>query len=316
MSNSLALGLDVGGTCIKGVIIDTSGRNLGSATLPCVDDWKYSESGLKSLPDLIGAGINEVLFSAKVNKDDLKGIGIGLANPITPGGLLQNVAPHPRNWSSYDLAKELQGRWNIPLRFAIDSHAAAVGEAYYGAGSHNGTFTCVTLGTGVGSGTIVDGKIFRGGLDVAGSLGHIIVVPNDGKLCVCGGLGCLETVCSASALAENYAELVGVRSEHMELETICARAVAGDQAAVKTLEEAGYYLGVALVNLVTLLSPELIVVGGGIAQAGDFLLDQARRVITVRAFPPVHRNIPVVRAALGSLSGAYGAACLILKDST
>ena len=132
---------------------------------------------------------------------------------------------------------------------------------------------------------------------------------------MCGGIGCLETVCSHSALIARYAELSGETSGTVTVERVVEASSRESAVALQALEECGHYLGIALVNLITLLSPEFVVVTGGIAEAGDVLLEPARRVIRSRAFPPVHRNVPIIRGQLRSASGAYGAAALVLKQS-
>lgn len=309
-----AIGLDVGGMSIKGIILDSEGNKLAWIRQECPEDWKWHEEGLESLPESIIKAIDKAVSASGLSLNEISGIGIGVPNPILPNGHLQNIAPGPQTWTDYDLAGRIRSHFpGVHIRFANDAHSAALGEAHYGAGSPTGSFSIVTLGTGVGGATIVEGKIFMGGVGVAGTLGHTIIVADGGKDCVCGAKGCLETVCCHDAIINRYSELTGTPPEKVDIKNMVNEAHSGGKEADQVFEEAGYYLGVAIKNMIDLISPDFVLVCGGIGEAGDLILDPARRVVSNWAFSPALKKVPILKGKLGLEAGAYGAAALILK---
>lgn len=310
----IAIGLDVGGMSIKGLVLDSDGNKIAWIRHVCPEDWKWDEDKLQDLPKSIIEAADKALAESGLSLDEISGIGIGVPNPILPNGHLQNIAPGPQTWSDYDLAGRIKEHFpGVRVSFANDAHAAALGEAHYGAGSPTGTFSIATLGTGVGGATIVDGKIFMGGVGVAGTLGHVIIMADGGKDCVCGAKGCLETLCSHDAIVNRYAELTGTNVKDVDVKNMVAEARAGGKEAKQVFQEAGYYLGIALKNMNDLIAPDFILVCGGIGEAGDLILDPARKVISEWAFSPASKKVPIIKAKLGNEAGAYGAAALILK---
>jgi glucokinase len=167
------------------------------------------------------------------------------------------------------------------------------------------------------------GKLYTGGTGWAGGVGHVIVEPNGPRVCDgCGNSGCLETYAAkqgvlalaAEAIERHPKSLLAGDAEPLTPQSICAAACEGDEAAQWVFSQAGYYLGLGLTNLIDILSPQRVVVGGGVALAGDLLLEPARQVVRRMAFPPAHRQVPIVPAALGDLSGVYGVAAMAFND--
>ena len=211
-------------------------------------------------------------------------------------------------------------QWELTV---LDTPAPALGEAYYGAGLGLDDFAYVTVSTGIGAGIVSQGSLFTGGLGWAGGVGHVIVEPNGPRRCpACGNQGCLETYAAKQgvlALAQEAMVEFPNSALHRALAPLTPQAIfeaaqAGDAAAGQVFEQAGYYLGLGLTHLINILSPRCIVVGGGIAQAGDLLLEPVRRVIRRCAYPPAHRQVPVIPSALGDLSGVFGAAAMVFHD--
>jgi glucokinase len=211
--------------------------------------------------------------------------------------------------------------------FSLDTPAPTIGEAYYGAGKGFDDFAYVTVSTGIGAGIMANGKYFTGGLGWAGGVGHIIIDEHSERVCEgCGNHGCLETFAAKQGIVASAWEAVQAdpdgmiaslcRNDYTQItpELVCRAAEAGDPAARSIFEKAGHALGLGLVSLADIVSPPRIIVGGGITQAGDLLLEPARKVVRERAFPPQHRMTEIVPAALGDLSATFGAAALVFHD--
>ncbi len=272
---------------------------------------------------LLVATVRELLNGAGRAATDLDGVGISMAAFVTADGVVTATAHLSPRWVGCNVQTLLQPLLPAAYYFALDTPAPALGEAYYGAGRGLDDFAYVTVSTGIGAGIISHGRLFTGGLGWAGGVGHVIVEPNGPRRCEgCGNLGCLETYAAKQgvlALAEEALAAFPDSALHAQPAPLTPRAIheaarAGDAAARQVFEHAGYYLGLGLTQLVNILSPRCIVVGGGLAQAGDLLLEPVRRVIARCAYPPAHRAVPVVPAALGDLSGVYGAAAMVFHD--
>jgi glucokinase len=218
---------------------------------------------------------------------------------------------------------------NLPTEyyFSLDTPTPTLGEAYFGAGIGVDDFAYVTVSTGIGAGIMVNGKYFTGGLGWAGGVGHIIIDEKSERVCEgCGNRGCLETfaakqgiLATAYDLAREHPDslilaLAEGRPEAITPELVCRAAEAGDPAAVEVFKRAGHALGLGLVSLADIVAPTRIIIGGGIAQAGEFLLEPARSVVQARAFPPRIREVEIVQAALGDLSAVFGAAAMVFYD--
>ncbi len=213
------------------------------------------------------------------------------------------------------LAELIQTKIGLPTILENDANAAAVGERWLGAlaGVNNGI--CVTLGTGVGGGIILDGKLYTGANGTAGEIGHICVEPF-GVPCECGSRGCVEQYASATAIIRMAEEESGGgesgSGERMTAESIYDSALGGDVAATQIFQTAGFYLGIALGGVVNMLNPEVISIGGGVAQAWDLFIEETRRQIKLRAFQQPAERVKLVRSRLGDNAGILGAARLAL----
>lgn len=315
----LALALDIGGTNIKTGLIALDGEALCIERVPTPTPPVPENIVLKVL-ELI----EHLLHQHRLTMADVDGVGISIAAFITADGVVTATAHLDHSWIGYDLRARLLRDVQTNYYFSLDTPAPTLGEAYYGAGKGIDHFAYVTVSTGIGAGIIADGRYFTGGLGWAGGVGHIIIDETSERVCSgCGNHGCLETFAATQGIITTAQELArqNPRSllSHGDLHKITPSLIfeaaqAGDQVALQVWRHAGHALGIGLTNLVDIVSPTRIVVGGGIAQAGDLLLEPARAVIRERAFPPQHRQAEVVQAALGDLSGAYGAAAMVFYD--
>jgi glucokinase len=217
------------------------------------------------------------------------------------------------------LKAELERVLHLPAFVDNDANVAALGEWVFGAGKGARHLVYITIGTGVGGAIILNGALWRGANFAAGELGHVPVNP-DGPRCGCGGYGCVEMFVSGPAIAQRAKEFVrrGVKSaladipsDDITAERVAVAAQQGDALARFILAEAGKYLGIALVGIVNLLNPERLIVGGGVAQAGEWLLEPARWELRRRALPTATETIQLVPAALGINAGILGAAALV-----
>jgi glucokinase len=259
-----------------------------------------------------------------VDVDTIAGIGVSIAAFVTADGQIVATAHLSQEWVDYPFGDRLSAGQPGTYYFALDAPAPTLGEAYYGAGRGHADFAYVTISTGVGAGLFLNGAIYTGGLGWAGGMGHIIVDPAGSRTCTgCGNRGCLETFAATQgilALAREAIErnpdsrLAEVGIDALTPRAVCDAAAAGDSSAIGVFSEAGRYLGLGLTSLVDMLSVTRIVVGGGIALAGDLLLEPAREVVRRAAFPPAHRSVEIVPAELGDLSGSYGAAAMVFND--
>lgn len=317
--SDVAIALDVGGTMIKAAAIAWDGTVLSLERLPTPN---------KSAPDLVAERILEtvqlLLTRTKRTLGSIAGIGVSIAAFITAEGIVTATAHLSPEWIGYDLRRRLTGSLPTNYYFALDTPAPTLGEAYYGAGRGVADFAYVTVSTGIGAGIVSGGRLLTGGLGWAGGVGHVVVDPYGPRTCdACGNRGCLETYAAKQgilALAEEEIlhhpdGLLARRSPgSLTPELVCEAARNGDEAALRVFRQAGYYLGLGLTSLVNILSPKRVVVGGGIGLAGDLLLEPARVVIRQAAYPPVHREVEIVPAALGDLSGVYGVAAMVFHD--
>jgi glucokinase len=312
------VGADLGGTMLKVALLTRDGDRLA---LRRVSTPAQAEPA--QVAELLAGTIHQLLDEAGCAPGDLDGVGLSMAAFVTANGRVTATAHLSPRWVGCNVQDLLQSHLPANYYFALDTPAPALGEAYYGAGRGLNDFAYVTVSTGIGAGIISQGRVFTGGLGWAGGVGHVIVEPGGPRRCEgCGNYGCLETYAAKQGILGLAEEAMAAHPHsvlHQQAGPLTPRGVyeaarAGDEAARAVFERAGHYLGLGLTHLVNILSPRCIVVGGGIAQAGDLLLEPARRVIARCAFPPAHRAVTVVPAALGDLSGAYGAAAMVFHD--
>ena len=305
------IGIDLGGTNIKSVLLDAR----TSRVLNRLQVETKAASGVKAVIVSISATIRQQLAFAKDQQRSVTAIGIGSAG-LVGGGIVRN-SPNLPGWQGAVpllrlLRKQLRGI-KIPVAIDNDVNAFVVAEQRLGAASGHGNVIGLTLGTGVGGGIIIDGRLYRGTSGGAGELGHASIIA-DGPPCLCGNHGCLEALVGARAIAARYNDL-GFRAhgridKSITVEAIAALARKKDTTARQALAETGRLLGVALANIVNIFNPAVIVIGGGVAQAGYLIIRPAVTEMKRRAMPANARGVTVKRAKLGPWAGAIGAALL------
>jgi glucokinase len=285
------LGLDLGGTNIKWAVIDEEGGLAGSGS-----SSTDADEGPAAVVDRL------VRLARQVSRDagGVQTVGIGVPGLYDAARGTARFLPNlAGDWSGVAVANPVAAGAGAPAALVNDVRAFTLAEHRVGAGRGSSNMVGLALGTGVGGGVIIDGRL-HGGLDgTAGEIGHQTVIP-DGPPCTCGNRGCVEPLANAAALAR-----AGRRSSADE---VVAAARAGDEAALQALEQVGRFLGIAVANAIVILSPERVVVGGGVAGAGDMLLDPLRAEVRRRVFVTPLDRIAILPAALGPVAGAIGAA--------
>jgi glucokinase len=319
--SKLAIGIDAGGTNIKCALVNSKGKVLLQISI--LTDSNVGPEGIK---DQIVLLAKHVLDNCSLKISDIEGIGIAFAGGITDTGKVEWTVHVGEGWPGYDLGAVLHFKLHTELYFALDVQAAALGEGYFGAARGVNSYAVITVGTGIGAGIVVGGKVFMGGLGTAGNIGHTIVDDQNTKMCACGNYGCLETLVASGALVERATKAIKeeIKTKIADLckgklgditpSLIHKAAMMGDALAIRIFEEAGHFFGLALLNLIDILAPQMVVVGGGVAEAGDFFLKPARDEVKRRAWPPIARNVPIVQALLGNMSGTFGAVSMVFND--
>jgi glucokinase len=316
MSENIYIGVDLGGTAIKVGICSEEGKLLQTYEGPTEAD-----KGAETLIDNIERYVRHIVEQSQFDWEQVKGIGAGVAGftNVREGIIL--LAPNV-GLRDFHIRKILEDRLGKPIMIDNDANVAALGEAWGGAGAGIDNCVCYTLGTGVGGGIIINGKIYQGFSGLAGELGHISVVPDlEAIQCGCGKMGCLETVSSATGIIRMGKDAVarGERTSLSLVEQITAKDVfdaakAGDEVSIRIVNRAAYYIGKSLAAVALVLNPELVIIGGGVSKAGDILFDEIRSVFAELTPEPTQAGLRIVPAVLGNDAGIVGAAGLFLRS--
>ena len=304
------LGIDIGGTNIKAALVSSEGAVVDFRSMP------WSGGAATDAIDVVSR-LTQNLTSA--NEDhEVVACGVGSAGLVDTAAGVVRLSPNLPEWRDVELQRMVAEALGLPTSIGNDANAAAYGEFVAGAARGATNAVVLTLGTGIGGGLILEGKLYRGG-GFAGEVGHM-TVDRDGDSCPCGSAGCLERLASAEAVVRNVRRLVEGGRKSVLVTTGAATpltakeigeaAAAGDAVATDALEETGRALGAGLANLVLILDPDVIVIGGGVAAAGESLLAPARDEMARRCYCSGAALPPVVPAELGSTAGVVGAALL------
>ena len=305
-------GVDVGGTTVKLGFFDEEGNLLEKWEIPT----RTEDHGKNILPD-VAASILDKMKEREVSREEIAGVGIGAPGPVDAKGTVY-VAVN-LGWGTFSLKNELQSLLNLPVEAGNDANVAALGEMWKGGGQGYSNVVAVTLGTGVGGGIIVDGKILSGATGAGGEIGHIHVMDDETEACNCGNCGCLEQYTSATGivrlakrrLAEDDKPSVLRESGNISAKTVFDAVKDGDELAIEVAERFGKILGKTLAGIAAVVNPEIFVIGGGVSKAGPVLLDYIQKNYTLYAFSG-SRGALFALATLGNDAGIYGAAKLVL----
>ena len=299
-------GLDIGGTKIAAGIVDSSGKLHA-----CAECSTEPERGFTSSLDRIA---KMLLTTSEHAGGRLEGIGIGCTGPVDPQtGVIGKNSFLP-TWEGRSLTDALTNRTNIPTAIENDADAAALGESIWGTGQGIKNFIYITVSTGIGGGLVFDGRLYRGVDGSHPEVGHHVIDPS-GPQCFCGARGCWESLASGPALArwfkEHYPEGLNGNNEP-DARAICEAAPQGDPRAREAAAREGYYLGLGFANLVTLFTPDVIALGGGVMRSWPLFSDRVGEVIRTTCGLVPYEKVHLVPAALGADVGILGAACVWL----
>jgi glucokinase len=315
MTNPIYIGVDLGGTNIKVGICDEQGKLVQTFEGPT-----DTQHGADYVLDRIVQYVRQIVDDSPYAWEQVVGVGAGIAGFLDiPRGFIK--FSNNLGWHNVPAKEILEAKLQKPVKIDNDANVAALGEAWGGAGKGIPHLVCYTLGTGVGGGIIINGKLHQGANGMAGELGHTIIVPDiEATQCNCGQRGCLETVSSATGIVRMAKESLD-RGEHTSLrllERVDAKSVfdaakSGDELALRIVHRAAYYLGRSIATVAIIVNPGRFIIGGGVAKAGDILFEPIRE--TYKKYSPVQaqEGVDIVPAILGNNAGVVGAAGLNLR---
>jgi glucokinase len=311
-----AVGIDIGGTNLRAAVVDHNGhivQHLRAAS-PIVDPHRGRIALLQA--------VHDVTAQANLQLQDLQGIGIGIPGWMdrVRGELV--FAPKMAHWQDVFVLQDISRELGLPVFVDSDPNVATLGELWMGAGRGSRHLVMITLGTGLGCGIVIDGRLYAGAHGMSGEFGHIVVEAGSSELCDCGTVGCLETQAAGPAIARQgrravtcgeatmLRELAGGEAQAVTTAMVFAAAAQGDQAAGNIVSRAGELLGYGLATVVSLFEPEKIIVGGGMADVGELILRPMREAMETRCYLIARGYVQVefVRAELGDTAGVIGAA--------
>lgn len=302
-------GVDVGGTTVKLGLFDAQGNVLDKWEIPT----RCEDEGSHILPD-IADSIRDKM--KQIDKDSVAGVGVGAPGPIDSKGVVHRAVN--LGWGTFSIKDTLEDLLNMPVMAGNDANVAALGEMWMGGGQGCRDLIMVTLGTGVGGGIIIDGRILTGFTGAGGEIGHMHVEDGEEESCNCGNKGCLEQYSSATGITRLANRLLAasdrdsvLRGREVSAKSVFDAVKAKDPLAVEAAEKFGKYLGDALASIACVVNPEAIVIGGGVSKAGEILIDYIRPHYEKNVFHG-SREVKFSLATLGNDAGIYGAAKLLL----
>jgi glucokinase len=309
-------GIDIGGTNIKYGLVDHKGKVLFKEQRPTMVD-----KGAEPLMHLVTNISERLLYHAAEEDLPVKCLGVGTPGAVDRNGKVISLSPNINGWQGMEIGKILRDRLNLPVVVENDVNAMALAESRFGAALGYKSVICVAIGTGVGGGVIIDGKLWHGANFTAGEIGHMTLYSN-GPACRCGSKGCVEVYCSSQAiltraklritghLSDLFEEVLEGSMENLTIKRLFTAAKKGDPDALAVIAETAEYLGAGIAGAVNLLNPEIVVIGGGVADGGAGFVEGVAAEIRKRAFGSATENLRVARATLGNDAGFIGAGIL------
>ena len=310
------IGIDLGGTNIKAALVNTLTGEISGATLIPT----HAREGHDAVIAQMGKLVQTVIAAGGIAAEEIGGIGIGVPGELDmERGVTLFLTNLPGQWRNVPLAEKLKALTGFEVSLINDARAMTFAEWKFGAGKGVETAAFYTLGTGIGGGLIINNKLHLGIGGAGGELGHVIV-DLDGDACGCGSRGCIEAYASGPAIAAmgmkavvqglttSLAEMCGHDLNNITPELVCQAALAGDAIAKDIYERAGRYIGIGVASIITVINPRRVVFGGGVAAAGELILDPIRRTVQSRVTLININEVHIVLATLGNNAGLVGAA--------
>jgi glucokinase len=314
------VGVDIGGTNIRAGVVDETGRTLGEARRPAL-----AETGLRAAVDRAVEAIAEAIDNAGLSVTDILAIAAGVAGAHRSREGICVYSPNFADSRGVPVLAPIRGAFDLPAFMLNDVAVQTLGEHRFGAGKGCAHMVMITLGTGIGGGAIIDGDLRIGPTEGFAEVGHMTIEP-DGPVCGCGNRGCWEALAGRDAVVRRaitkmqrgrqtrIAEMVDYRLGSITPALIARSAEEGDAVAVEVLAETAHYLGIGVANLIQLYNPQVLVIGGGIAQAGPPLFEPMMRTVRTRALMVPASTCRILRSQLGEDAGIIGAAALAMRE--
>ena len=318
------VGVDIGGTNLVVGLVPVDGGPAEGVRSRATQSERGADAAVVDIVRLSEDAIADVLERHNATRADIAGVGIGCPGPLDLDAGVVIATPN-LGWANYPIRKRIADGLNLPASLDNDANCATYGEWWQGAGRGVQNLVGVTLGTGIGGGMIVDGRLVRGASGSAGELGHT-TIDFTGRRCACGNYGCLEAYASGPNIAARaregvaagyesvLAELVGGDLTLITALTVYEALVLGDKYAHEVMNETAKILGAGIANAVNLLNPEVVVVVGGVTRAGDHLFGPLRSEVRRRAFPSAVEACRIVPGALPETAGVVGAAGIFVAE--
>ena len=317
MADRYVVGIDLGGTKIYTALADAAGQVVAEVKVPT-----GAAEGERAVLHRLVQTVEEVLRLGGLSRKEVRAVGLGVPGPLD---VARGIVYHAPNlgWRDVPVKEILEKALGVPVLVDNDANLGALGEHTFGAGRGVDHMVYVTVSTGIGGGLILEGRLYRGWRDGAGEIGHMTVVP-EGPLCRCGNRGCLEAVASGTAIGREGRELVargegrGIlaaargHAEAVGSAAVTAAAAGGDAEALALLRKAAGFLGLGLANVVKVLNPALVVLGGGVVEGAPFLVGMVDEAVRAHALSAAHGAVRLEAALLGGKAGVMGAVALAL----
>jgi glucokinase len=316
MKKRIGIGIDLGGSSIKYALGTEQGEILKKASRPSQATEPYHV-----ILNELAQAITDLTDYAQLNGIKVSSIGMGTPGSVdVTTGFLKGSTPNFRYWQQVPVKSELEKRIGLPVFVDNDANLMALGEARFGAGIGHENIICLTIGTGIGGGIILNGNLFRGSNFAGAELGHTTIKYN-GLKCRCGGKGCLEKYASASAMIDQfYKKSVGqklsIDKDELNVKYIFNQMKSGNSLAAEVVDASTYYLGRGLANFINIFNPTVIIIGGGVAEAGKTYLKKIENVAFTFAMDCAKENVKILSAKLGNKAGYMGALSFALAQVT
>jgi len=305
------IGVDLGGTNLRTALVSPAGDILAKQKEASL----ASEGHQKVIARLL-KNITQQREKAKELGLDVTAVGVGAPGVILSGDGIVVTSPNFPDWNNLPLRQELEKALSLPVFIENDANTAALGEQWRGAARDVGSMIFLTLGTGVGGGIVYEGRIWGGAHGMAGEVGHMTLVP-DGRKCGCGNKGCLEMYASSRGIVMSYLDAVppGAADGASSITSadIYRAASEGEPLAVRVMQDMGRYLGIGIANLINILNPAMVVIGGGVRDAWRLFIEATRQEVRQRAFSYPAERTQIVPSVLGDDAGMVGAAAVALQ---
>ena len=309
-------GIDMGATHLR-VVVSNFGAQVIREKEIAFDIAQDPEICLEKTDRLL----QELLEEANLTLPQLSSIGVGVPGPVSADAGMVIAPPIMPGWDRFPIRKTLEKLWGLPISVNNDAELGALGEWAYGAGRNAKDLAYIKVGHGIGAGLLINGQIYRGSTGSAGEIGHL-TIDEKGPICTCGNRGCLEALSGGGAIAlqaknavkeKKNTQLREISTKNISAKDVAFAAQRGDFLAQQIMEEAGEHLGVALAGLINIFNPDMIIVGGGVAQMGDILLEPIRKTVKERSLLSATTNVRITTALLGRRSSSMGAVAQALS---